>query len=506
MRVMSVVLAAVVLSGCLKQVRPEGPVLSSWERSREWGIVKPSLAQYAGQPQTAAPILPFMAFGASYDVDLVIRSKHPKWDMHEFAMMPSRTGPLWLMKGARANSLDQILHVDVEDPDLLWPELPLTRKKVTLKIDDGSTAEEGIDIRFELEDIDGDLIKAEFKGEAPGEPMRKRNGNTMGHSANQALVALDVSQRESTFLAKLEVEGRKYKAEKIGGLVPFQFTLAQTQGGLVVGSYAQTITGIVSWPSAGLVKPPPRVVFDPMTDDAGALPAGGALPELSDDLPEGETEAEPEADAAVDTKGDGAAKPAAPGTDGGKRVLADAADGEADGTDELADDPVAGMPEGPAFPAGPPLAIFETVHDMASGKKVAQGWTIDHRGTEVVVRTEDDQRGLQYFFLVNGESLELYRITTTQYGRPTPTVAISFNPALPDLRRPFNNRVTSRYVIDVNGQQNHAIGAVQVTSLATGGGTLKVTPEAPFWTADRPLTSTVNIIDGQPVITVQRTN
>ena len=103
-----------------------------------------------------------------------------------------------------------------------------------------------------------------------------------------------------------------------------------------------------------------------------------------------------------------------------------------------------------------------------------------------------------------GEALELASITVEQYGHATPVTAIHFSPALPDLRLQFNGRQTHRYVIDINGQQNHATGTVEVF-WEESGPKLRVIPDAPEWTADRAMVSSVIYgSDGSVSVTTQR--
>ena len=67
-----------------------------------------------------------------------------------------------------------------------------------------------------------------------------------------------------------------------------------------------------------------------------------------------------------------------------------------------------------------------------------------------------------YHFIDGG----LARATVTQHGRDTAVTEVWFDPALPDLSRPFEGRATSRFRLDINGQSGH--GAA-VTTWWEGG-------------------------------------
>ena len=91
-----------------------------------------------------------------------------------------------------------------------------------------------------------------------------------------------------------------------------------------------------------------------------------------------------------------------------------------------------------------------------------------------------------------------------QWGREESVCAVHFSPALPDIRRPFDGVSESLFVIDVNGQQGHARGRLSVSSGGTQG-TVKVSPESPWWVVDRPLESQVEFeLQGSASIAVRR--
>ena len=100
--------------------------------------------------------------------------------------------------------------------------------------------------------------------------------------------------------------------------------------------------------------------------------------------------------------------------------------------------------------------------------------------------------------------MELVSVTVDQYGRATPVTAITFNPPLPDVRWAFNGRRTSDFVIDINGQQNHGYGQVDVFWTESGP-KLKVNPMQPKWTDDRVMQTTIIYqADGAANVAIER--
>ena len=136
------------------------------------------------------------------------------------------------------------------------------------------------------------------------------------------------------------------------------------------------------------------------------------------------------------------------------------------------------------------IATFRTEHSMPSGNTVDLEWDVSRRGDRVFAVQRTDVRELTYEYLIRHDSLELLRVAVTQYGRATPNTEISFSPALPDLRRPFSGRQQSRFVIDVGGQGNYAVGTAEAWWTDTGV-KLKLVPEGPEWAVGRTMTTTI---------------
>lgn len=220
----------------LKRMLPEGAALSQKERAETLHKRETHQVNYTAPPLVDFPVMPVQVWAATYELDLILVSKHPEWNMHEFAKLATREGDLWIMKDAEEGSLNQSIIADISNIQSWLPELPVVRKQYPVKIVDNST-DKLLDIELEYENIKGTLVKATYQGKYPTTALKKRNGSTMGHSREQLLVALDLPYRDFGKKASITYDGQPYKMDKLLGLVPFQMALQQTQGGLSSGRY-----------------------------------------------------------------------------------------------------------------------------------------------------------------------------------------------------------------------------------------------------------------------------
>jgi len=547
-----------------------------------------------------------MAFGAAFDLDLVLVSKHPNWDMHEFARLSTPQGPLWVALESRAGTLDQFITADLPDIDAWMPEIPMERKTTPFTIQDRSNAEQ-IDVEITYENVDNQVVNVVFQGDPPyREPKRRRNANTLGHAQNQALAVLDVSQRESAFNAKISFDDKNQRVAKVGLFVPFQFAMEQAQGGLAVGSYYTRMGDAVPFESTltdvvvhapeleGVEEPEPVAAPEPEVDplalhigenrdaiqacyttaaEANAELAGqlvlswivtegagsefnAVLDTLGDEglatcvtellgswewpegvdgevgfplkfevetglvLPGDGEDAEGEDAEGDDAEGEDAEGEASEeagededlpegGDDEpegeGAEDEASEEDGDGEEGDLLSDDPDAddGAVAAARVPQRPQLADFSTFHRMPSGSEVEQKWDVVHEGSRVRVTQRSEFRTLTYDYLVYHDALELVAVTVEQYGRNTPTMTMNISPALPDLRKPFNGRHSSRYVMDINGQRGYHVGTIEAY-WTENGPKVKVVPEAPSWTEDRSMVTSIQYIEGDTEVKIER--
>jgi hypothetical protein len=388
-------LGALLSAACgIRDKLPAGPVMSPWDRLREFGAPAPSGVTYTSDPAVAFPVLPVLAWGAAYDLDLVVVSRHPDWDMHEYARLSTPQGPVWLIKEARVGPLEQTLVADIPELDAWMPELPMARKSTPVQVEDRSTADR-VDVTLSYENFEGEPVVMTYTGRPPEQAVPKRNGSTMGHSRPHVMAALDLPYRGLGGKVDLEIAGERIGVARIAGLVPFAMTLVQTQAGLAIGRFRQ----------------------EPLGDE--------------------------------------------------------------------------------------PLGC-RTVHHAASGAEIDASWAVERGDGWVDLLQESEMRTLQYRFLERDGSLELASVTTWQWGRATPTSHLTLQPALPDLRRKFDGVATSRWVLDVNGQESHATGRLEARWEADGP-RVALAPEEPWFVADRPMETAIRYEGGAAEVTIERT-
>ena len=223
---------SLLLSACgLKRLMPEGPVLRESQRAEQFRPESSSGVVYSGERQTAFPIVPFMAWGVAYDLDLVIVTEHPEWDMTEIARINTPDGPLWMAKDARRSDLEQMLLVDLEDPYSWMPEIPVTRLQRDIRIEERST-ETHVDMDVFYTNADDESVHISYQGSQPVSQRGKRNGSTMGHSKASIIAVLDLPAMNLTRHVTARYDGEVQPLKKILGLVPFAMSLTQTQAGI----------------------------------------------------------------------------------------------------------------------------------------------------------------------------------------------------------------------------------------------------------------------------------
>ena len=226
-----------LLTACgLKSLLPEGPALSAAARAAL--TEGPSGATYTGPARTSVPVLPVVVWGAAYDLDLVLVSAHPTWNMHEYARLQTPDGPLWIAKDARESTMSQSIVTGLPDVHAWLPELPIETRSSPVQVMDRST-DDWLDLELTYVNIDGEPVRVTYEGRVPRSEQRKRNGSTMGHSRDSLLAVLDLPLRDLGRRATIQIAGERVRIERILGLVPFRMALVQTQGGLASGTLRQ---------------------------------------------------------------------------------------------------------------------------------------------------------------------------------------------------------------------------------------------------------------------------
>ena len=227
--------------GCARSLAmsARGPVLdaAAWQALQ---AASPSGAAYTDPPRGGGPALPLIAFGVAYELDLVLVSDHPAWNMHELARLrvpPSLSpdGVVWLAKDAREDTLEQSIAADLPADVLrdVLPEVPVARRS-GLVVEQGDAAE--IDVVARYANALGQPMELRFRGRLP-KPQRARNGPTLGHSATSLLAVLDVAAARFGSWASVSIDGEERPLRKAAGLLPLRVALAQSQAGLAVGAW-----------------------------------------------------------------------------------------------------------------------------------------------------------------------------------------------------------------------------------------------------------------------------
>lgn len=216
---------------------PTGPVLSPRDLPA-FEAATPSPAVYDGDPRVPFLVLPVQIFGVLYQTDVVISTRHPRWDMHEYARIDTPEGHLWMAKDSDRAGVQTII-ADLPDLDTVLAEVPVPRKRGAVVVQDDSEGED-IKLRLSYDNPDGEPVIAEYAGRMPAKPPRQRNGNTMGHSQHAVAVVLDISRMGSfRHRAAISIGGEQHRIKRVAGLVPMHFLLRQAQGGLAVTSFRQ---------------------------------------------------------------------------------------------------------------------------------------------------------------------------------------------------------------------------------------------------------------------------
>lgn len=370
---------AVWMLACIPvELRPTGPVLSAGAASTFVGSAPD--VHYTGPPRSPVPILPVMPWGAHYELDLVVRTRHPDWNMHELSQVATPDGLVWLAKDAPEPSLSQSVVVDRADIEAWLPELPVPKAHGPVLVDDRSS-DRRLDLTVGWTNADGVPMEVDYRGPRPTLRTLRRNGSTMGHSP-QLLATLDLPRRNLASRAEVRYDGEVVPLRRIRGLVPFALALTQTQGGLAGGT----------WTTRPLVGGGQQTVF------------------------------------------------------------------------------------------------------LGEGRPVAVDWRPVDGGLEA----RDELRTLRAIYGPDGR--ELQRLEVWDWQRKDPLVVVRFQPALPDLTRPFEGEVRGDFVIDTNGQAAHAVGAWTARS-EEDEATLALTPLEPWWVVDRPMRTRIDFAAGRPVRT-----
>ena len=390
-------LPAALLTSCagIKRMLPGPPVLAGESLEEFVPAERPSVI-YTGPAKVDHPVLPLQVFGLYYDIDLVVVTTNPRWDMHEYARIDTPEGAVWMAKDSDNNGLQTIV-ADREDIAEMVAEMPVPRIQGAVTVEDRSAGDR-VDVSLAYTNVDNLPVTLDFVGKIPGKPPGKRNGSTMGHSRQAAAVILDLERQGLAGKVSMTIGGEPQKIDTLLGFYPLKFVLKQDQAGLAVTSFR--------------------------------------------------TETTPE----------------------GLRLTRPAEAGEVD--------PATGEPGWPTH----------RVEDWSQ-----------HGDTLVY---DSGLSTFRYTLLDGG----LAKARVTQFGREDrDTLVLWFQPALPDLSRPFEGVAESRFRVDVNGQLGHGLGVVRAWWEDDDTVRVEVRPTSPWWFVDRPMDGTVQFPgDGSTVVQMVR--
>lgn len=364
-------LVALVVAGCgFTRMLPKYSAVEDRERERVWGEIRSSGVDYTGPPATDHAVVPFLAFAVPYDLDIVLVSNHPEWEMHEFARVRTPDGPTWLAKDTRAANGDQMLVTSSRPLFEEMPEIPLAAQRRPVRVRNRSEGN-WLDLEIRYRNFDGERVQVTYEGRKPP-PVRRRNGSTMGHSRHQALAVLDLSHRSFGDRASIAIGGESYGIRRVLGIRPLQLAIRQVQGGVAEATY--------------------RYVG------------------------------------------------------GHGRV---------------------------------------TRHPRSERSEIELQWSVDRGESGIVVRQGGELRTLVYRFRRTGRgALELFEVAVEFWNAEEPIFRMRFDPALPDLRRPFAGRAQSRWVMDVGGETGQAVGRAHLKS-ARRSAEIRILGSEPWWVANR---------------------
>ena len=217
---------------------PRGSVLRPGERFDQFAADRLSGVSYSQAEELPAPfpLLPVMPFGLTYELDLVFMTKHPSWNMHEYALIRTSAGLVWLLKDAREGTMEQTIIASVDGIDDWMPEVPVRRRQQPITVD-AQLGADRIVVDIDYTNWDGDRTEVHYAGRFPTTRQRKRNGSTMRHSQNQLMAVLDLSHQDLG-RGHVNIGGVTQAPARVFG-VPVRAALQQTQGGLVTGQWLQ---------------------------------------------------------------------------------------------------------------------------------------------------------------------------------------------------------------------------------------------------------------------------
>jgi len=213
---------------------PGGPVLQGDGIDRWLAEARAPFSQpvRGGSP---IPAPPFQLFALHYLEDIVVETKHPRWQMHEYARVALGDREVWLAKDSDNDGV-QTISVDLEEPGAWLPEIPVPRRREPVQVDDRSDARH-LDVSIRYRNPAGERVEVDFRAPRPPRATPLRNGSTFEHSQAVLAAVLDIPAQQLTGVrCSVRFDGRERRLDRAFGLLPIKVLLRQTQAGFVEAS------------------------------------------------------------------------------------------------------------------------------------------------------------------------------------------------------------------------------------------------------------------------------
>ena len=119
-------------------------------------------------------------------------------------------------------------------------------------------------------------------------------------------------------------------------------------------------------------------------------------------------------------------------------------------------------------------------------------WKKKETQDKVMLFQKNELRTIEYEFNRQDNEFRFSSARVRSWNKEEPVIQISVFPSLPDLRRKFKGIFTSRFVIDINDQENLSYGELSC-HWAQNDLIIDIRPSAPWWTKERPMRGTIRI-------------
>ena len=142
--------------------------------------------------------------------------------------------------------------------------------------------------------------------------------------------------------------------------------------------------------------------------------------------------------------------------------------------------------------------LLQSSHPIKDSFAVQKWYKYALEDSLLCIEQKGNFRTIRYFVSLASDKLEIKAASVQQWNSLHESFRIEFERPLPDLRYPFRDTFSTRFVLDIGTQKSHGIGRVE-TYWQDEQIVLKMIPTAPWWVADRPMKTIVEILDGKRV-------